>query len=256
MKNITYGIAVVLVIAAAIFFLNKEPAVTDAKIDADEAASSISDKEQPVLLPPASPRAPAKDNLATPAKPLEEKGPAPQYEHIASRLDAMQQRRPHEDFDPAAVAAAVQRPTAWTPAEEVPEELPLEPDEFSDGRQFIQFDSLKLETLMPGDNVEVSIEELGEDYTVVIDEVKKHDYSNISWYGHIDGDDGQIYSVSFTRGDSLTVGGLSTPDGHYVLQAHGNNGWIASSGLLYKIDPNVPDVIYPEDVMRENNGEG
>ena len=254
MKNITYAIAAVLVIGAAIFLFNREPAVSDAKTAVDEAASSVGN-QQPALLPPASPRAPGSDH-STSAKPQAEKTTAPEYEHIATRLDAMHQRRPNENFDPAAVAAAVERPTAWAPAEEVPTELPLEPEEFSDGRQFIQFDSLKLETLMPGDNVEVRVEELGDDYTVVIDEVKKHDYSNISWYGHIDGDDGQTYSVSFTRGEGLTVGGLSTPDGHYVLQAHGNNGWIASSGLLYKIDPNVPDVIYPEDVMGESNGEG
>ncbi len=254
MKNITYVIVAILVIGATIFFLNREPPVSDSKVDVDKTASSI-DNEQPTLLPPASPRAAGKNNLTASAKSQEEKGPAPEYEHIAERLDAMQRRRPGEHFDPAAVAAAVQRDTAWAPAEEIPTELPLEPEEFSDGRQFIQFDSLKLETLMPGDNVKVRVEELGEDYTVVIDEIKKHDYSNISWYGHIDGDDGQTYSVSFTRGEGLTVGGLSTPEGHYVLQAHGNNGWIASSGLLYKIDPNVPDVIYPEDVMQQNYGE-
>lgn len=171
------------------------------------------------------------------------------YPQIADRLDAMQQRRPNLNFDPAEVAAATQRESAWAPAQETPKNLPLEAEELTDGREFIQLDSLKIETLMPGDSVKVAIQDTGEIYTVEMDRVEKHDYNSISWYGHIDGQDGQTYQVSFTRGESLTVGGLSTPDGHYVLQAHGNNGWVASSALLFKSDPNVPDVVYPEDVM-------
>jgi hypothetical protein len=101
--------------------------------------------------------------------------------------------------------------------------------------------------------VKVTIDETGEDYNVTVDRVEKHDYNSISWYGHIEGADGQTYSVSFTRGETLTVGGLDTPEGHYVLQAHGNNGWIASSALLFKIDPNVDDAIYPHDVEQQVN---
>ncbi len=167
------------------------------------------------------------------------------------RLTAMQERRPNQHFDPVAVEAAMTRQNAWAPAEEVPEDLPLQPEEFTDGRQFIALDSLKIETLMPGDDVKVTIEETGQDYSVAVDRVEKHDYNSISWYGHIEGADGQTYSVSFTRGEKLTVGGLDTPEGHYVLQAHGNNGWIASSALLFKIDPKVDDAIYPHEVEQQ-----
>lgn len=256
MKKLTYGIAAAAVIVAAIFLFNREQTTNNADTDARQEASSVNEKPEPDLLPPASPLAPTQGRPSTPTKQQNENEPAQNYEAIAERLDAMQQRRPQQNFDPAAVAAAIKRPDAWAPAEEIPKELPLKPEEFSDGRQFIQLDSLKLETLMPGDNFKVRVDELGEEYTVVIDQVKKHDYDSISWYGHIDGNDGQTYDVSFTRGKDLTVGGLSTPDGHYVLQAHGKNGWIASSGLLFKVDPNVPDVIYPEDVMKETSGEG
>ena len=44
------------------------------------------------------------------------------------------------------------------------------------------------------------------------------------------------------------VGGLDTPDGHFVIQAHGNKGWIASSQLLFKADTSVSDAIHPADV--------
>lgn len=169
------------------------------------------------------------------------------YTQIEARLEAMRQRRPERNFDVVAVEAAMKRDTAWSPAVEVPNDLPLEPEELTDGRQFIQLDGLKIETLMPGDNVRVSIDETGQEYLVSMDRVEKHDYDSISWHGHIDGADGQTYSVSFTRGKQLTVGGLDTPDGHYVLQAQGNNGWIASSDLLFKVDPNVDDAIYPHE---------
>ena len=167
---------------------------------------------------------------------------------LQERIATMQQRRPDQQYSPADVAAAVNRTNTWAATDEVPRELPLKPEEFTDGRQFIDLDSLKIETLVPGDLVNVRVDKNAKDYKVVIDRVEKHDYNSISWYGHIQGDDGQKYSVSFTRGEQLTVGGLDTPDGHYVLQAHGNKGWVASSQLLFKADTSVSDAIHPGDV--------
>ena len=167
---------------------------------------------------------------------------------LQERLATMQQRRPNQQFSNSEVAAAVDRTTSWTPAADIPRELPLQPEEFTDGRQFIELDSLKIETLMPGDQINVRVDENAKDYKVTIDKVEKHDYNSISWYGHIQGDDGQKYSVSFTRGEQLTVGGIDTPDGHYVLQGHGDKGWIASSQLLFKADTSVSDAIHPADV--------
>jgi hypothetical protein len=167
---------------------------------------------------------------------------------LDARIATMQQRRPNQEFSPSEVAAAVNRTNSWAPTDNIPRELPLEQEEFSDGRQFIELDSLKIETLVPGDQVNVRVDQNGKDYKVIIDRVEKHDYNSISWYGHIQGDDGQKYSVSFTRGEQLTVGGVDTPDGHYVLQAHGNKGWVASSQLLFKADTSVSDAIHPADV--------
>lgn len=167
---------------------------------------------------------------------------------LQERLAAMQQRRPNQPFSNSEVAAAVNRTSSWKPTEDIPLELPLQPEEFTDGRQFIELDSLKIETLMPGDQISVRVDENAKDYQVTIDKIEKHNYNSISWHGHIEGDDGQKYSVSFTRGEQLTVGGLDTPDGHFVLQAHGNKGWIASSQLLFKADTSVSDAIHPADV--------
>jgi hypothetical protein len=160
------------------------------------------------------------------------------------RLDVMHQRRQGQTYPSVALAAAVERDTAWAPTDEVPKSLPLKPEEFIDGRQFIRLDPLKIESLMPGDTIFVTVEKLGKQYPVKIDSVEVHGDGRISWHGHLEGSHNH-YNVTFTRGESLTVGGLETPDGHYVLQAHGANGWIASSQLLFKFNPKEPDYVVP-----------
>ncbi|WP_331346041.1 hypothetical protein [Cellvibrio sp. UBA7661] len=167
---------------------------------------------------------------------------------LKKRLTTMHARRPNQHFNSEDVAAAAKRTTTWTATDTIHRELPLAEEEFNDGRQFIELDSLKIETLMPGDQVNMRVDEKSNEYKVTIDRIEKHDYNSISWYGHIEGNDGQRYQVSFTRGEHLTVGGMDTPDGHFVIQAHGNKGWIASSQLLFKQDTSVTDAIHPADV--------
>lgn len=174
------------------------------------------------------------------------------FRYIQDRLTAMQERRPNKHFDPEEVAAAIERDVAWKPLKEVPKELPLKPEEFTDGREFISMDGLKIETLMPGDRMRLPIKALNKEYDVTIDNVEKHDYNSISWNGHIEGGDGRMYNVTFTRGESLTVGGMDTPDGQYEIQANGQNGWIASANQLFK---NHVDPIDPKTITDPNNAQ-
>ena len=202
------------------------------------ATHSVGNSPDAVAAAPATQTnsAPATDNNASDKT-------QPSFEE---RLSAMQQRRPNRTYNEADVRAAVQRDSAWS--NETPDnldELPLESEALNDGRQIITFDPLKLETLMPGDQVNVSIDETGEQYTVNINRIEQHDYNSVSWYGEINGNDGQTYQVSFTQGETLTVGGLSTPDGNYQLQAHGDAGWIASSASLFKVQEGQTDAIVP-----------
>lgn len=183
----------------------------------------------------------AKVKSSSTTKPVEKKE-MHIYPRLQARLDVMEQRRPDVEFDPAEVDAAMSRESAWEPKAEVPTNLPLTQEELTDGRKFIEFDSMKIETLMPGDQVSIAIDEDNRTYQMVVESVENHDYETISWKGHLDVGDGENYRVSFTRGKDLTVGGIDTPEGNYVVQAHGNTGWIASSGLLYKehTDPIIP----------------
>ncbi len=248
MKNIKYFVVVAAVAVVALVLLNlrsplEEPVLEELPSVAD---AETLPQETTTFSTPAPTTTVTTTTTATTARTASETQDQMNFEE---RMREMQNRRPELNFDPAEVEAAVARETAWAEAEEIPRHLPLKPDEFTDGRDFIQLDSLKIETLMPGDEVKIQIDDLGVEYAVSIDRVEKHDYDNISWYGHIDGPDGQIYHVSFTRGNNITFGGIETPDGgHYVIQSHGNDGWIASSGLLFKTDPDLKtDAILPSD---------
>lgn len=166
---------------------------------------------------------------------------------LKARMQAIQQRRPDLDLNTNEVALAVAKENAWEESETIPQHLPLSPEEFLDGRQFIKFDTLKLETLMPGDSLKIDGVDGFGDYDAIIDRVVQHNPESISWYGHIDSRDGESYDINFTRGKFLTVGGINTPEGHYALQAHGDDGWVASSALLFKVDENHTDEMYPEE---------
>lgn len=246
------GITVVALLAT--YYLKGDKAISTVTTDAPEKSTPDTSVTNPAPTtaiassPQTAPQTTAKADQKT------------DYRYLQDRLEAMQQRRPTMQFDPAQVAAAIERDTAWKPLKELPKELPLKPEEFTDGREFISLDSLKIETLMPGDKMRVPIKAVGREYEVIIDNIEKHDYNSISWNGHIEGGDGRNYNATFTRGESLTVGGMDTPDGQYELQAHGNNGWIASANVLFKnhVDPIDPNTVEPGaiPVQPKNNSKG
>jgi hypothetical protein len=189
------------------------------------------------LFSETSPATPTAKKMAGGAKKVNKN-----FNAIQERLDIMHERRPNMTYEPEEVAEALTRTDAWSPATEIPKTLPLSEEEFADGREFINFDAMKIETLIPGDNLKLALSDTGQQYDVNIDDVEVIDPTRTTWRGHITGTDGNSYEVSFTRGANLTVGGVDTPDGNYVIQAHGNKGWVASSALLFKkhVDPIDP----------------
>lgn len=199
-------------------------------------------EDEPVIQQPAAIEMTTTKTSPQVPKTVSDDFAAEDYQYVQDRLDIMRARRPDVSYNADDVAAALARHDAWSPSPVTPTDLPLQPEELVDGREFIDFDSLKLETLVPGDSVKLAIGDTGQQYNVNIDDVQQQDESRITWKGHIEGYDGEKYHVSFTKGETLTVGGIDTPDGHYVIQAHGNKGWVASSGLLFKehADPIVP----------------
>lgn len=168
----------------------------------------------------------------------------PDYPQLQTRLEAMRERRPSRSFDAEQVVDTLSQREAWSRVEEPPEELPLTRVEKFDGREFIRFNRDRVEALMPGDTLEIPIWQLGERYTMRVDRAEIHNNGSVTWHGHLE-NFSETHRVTITVGDGLSVGGMDTPRGHYVLQAHGESGWIASSETLFKRNETETDMIIP-----------
>lgn len=243
MKKIAYTAGLAMAVAGGIWWsLSQAPGPQPEQSAAQTAAASS--QQRGGANDNRNSAGPDPDNAA-------EAGDRSVPEEIRERVATMNARRPGRHFTAQEVARAVARRDMWSSTDAVAtEKIPLEEEQLHDGRQLVQFSPLKLESLQAGDRVAIDITEANTAYEVVIDRVKKHDYDSISWYGHIDGNDGQRYQVSFTRGESLTVGGIDTPAGNFQLQAHDDAGWIASSGSLFETSGET-DAIYPPDMAAQ-----
>ena len=166
------------------------------------------------------------------------------YPDLQTRLDAMHQRHAGKKYSAREVVDALVKGDAWEELEEIPTTLPLSQEDLHDGREFIRFNQLRIETLMPGDILELPIAQLGTRFFMEIDNTKIHDNGSVSINGELKDFD-EEFRVTMTVGENLSLAGIDTPNGHYVLQAHGDIGWIASSQTLFKPDLSQADVILP-----------
>lgn len=176
----------------------------------------------------------------------------PDYPQLQTRLDAMRERQPGRSFDAEQVVETMAQSEAWARVDTPPEELPLTPVEKFDGREFIRFNPRRIETLMPGDTLEIPIWQLGANYKMRVDRTENHDNGSVTWHGHLENFN-EPHRVTITVGDGLSLGGIDTPNGHYVLQAHGEAGWIASSETLFKRNEAETDMIIPPAGEAEEN---
>ena len=168
------------------------------------------------------------------------------YPDLQTRLDAMHQRHAGKKYSAREVVDALAKGNAWEELEEIPTTLPLSQEDLHDGREFIRFNQLRIETLMPGDVLELPIAQLGTRFFMEIDNTEIHDNGSVSINGELK-DFSEEFRVTMTVGKNLSLAGIDTPNGHYVLQAHGDIGWIASSQTLFKPDLSQADVIMPPD---------
>lgn len=168
----------------------------------------------------------------------------PDYPQLQTRLDAMQKRHPGRAFEPEQVVETMAQAEAWARMDNPPEGLPLTPVEKFDGREYIRFNPKRVETLMPGDTLEIPIWQLGARYKMRVDYAETHPNGSVTWHGHLENFN-DPHRVNITVGNGLSLGGIETPSGHYVLQAHGEAGWIASSETLFKRNENETDMVIP-----------
>jgi hypothetical protein len=171
----------------------------------------------------------------------------PNYATFKDRVYEVQARRNGQHIDPAQLWLASQQPNAWTPVNNSSDALNLSDEERNDGRKFIEFSPLKLESLVAGDTLEIDMGAAGQSFKAKIDEVRSEDNGkNVTWTGD-SLDTNYPGHLTITKGDTLIVGGITTPDGHYELQVHGNEGWIVSSATIFKgVDQQI---IVPQDLL-------
>ncbi|WP_308366350.1 MULTISPECIES: hypothetical protein [unclassified Microbulbifer] len=176
----------------------------------------------------------------------------PDYPQLEARLEAMQERQPGRSFDPEKVVETMARTEAWERVATHPDDLPLTSEQKFDGREFIHFNPLRIETLMPGDTLKIPVWQLGTNFEMRVDYAETHKNGSVTWHGHLENYN-ESHRVVITVGEGLSLAGIDTPNGHYVLQAHGESGWIASSETLFKRNEHETDMVTPPKGGPEEN---
>jgi hypothetical protein len=173
----------------------------------------------------------------------------PSYATFEERVSTVVARRHGKAIDPALLYEASKKETAWVALSEIPNTLDLTLEQKLDGREFIKIDPLKIESLVHGDTLEITIAQLNSTYTAHITDVVSEDEGrNVTWLGYLEGLESPN-TLTITRGKDLIVGGISTPNALYSLQAHGDIGWIVDSATLF-VGGDQPILVTP-DMMNE-----
>jgi aspartate 1-decarboxylase len=104
-----------------------------------------------------------------------------------------------------------------------------------------------------GDQLEIPINQTGKIYQAEITQAVVNTDGSVTWNGQLMDELGEVasesgspYSVTITSGQKIVSGGIFTPEGHFVIEAVGDQGWIANASTLFKFDENKPDYVIPE----------
>lgn len=178
----------------------------------------------------------------------------PDYPTLSMRLEEMQARRNGRSFSKTAVLQALEQPYAWESDPEAGANLPLTYEQKNSGRSFVRFSPMRLEVLVPGDRMLLPVPPEKTEYEMLVTQVDVESDGSVTWTGELVGLLSE-HEVTLSRGNNLTVGGISTPTAFYAFQAHGHEGWMASSNTLSTQAPGVPDAIVPPIDTKEEKGE-
>lgn len=168
-------------------------------------------------------------------------GDNPEFPTLQSRLTEMHARREGREFAPAEVLAAIEQDSAWEADDSLADQFQLSDEDRYDGRVFIDMNPLKIESLMPGDTMEIPIQQDNATYQMVVEAVEEHGDGSVTWRGQLE-DFPEDNQVMITQSEGVTHGSVFTPRKPWVIQAYGNAGWVVASGTLFKggeklIDP-------------------
>ncbi|WP_150304657.1 hypothetical protein [Pseudomonas saliphila] len=231
---------------------------TDAMYDAAARSAQQRSQAQNRQIADATGQTAAEDSAMTDADQLPEEQLTelnPDYPTMAMRLHEMSARRDGRAFDSAQVRDALSASAAWNASDDAGAGLDLSDEERNDGREFIEFKRMKLETLVAGDTLELPISQSGQIYQAEITQALANSDGSVTWHGKlvdelgaVTDESGSAYDVTFTSGQRMASGGMFTPEGHFVIEAVGEQGWIANASTLFKFDENEPDYVIPDDL--------
>lgn len=175
------------------------------------------------------------------------------YPTLQHRIMEMRNRRNGQPVDADAVATVLQEPEAWQPLAQLSDQFPLSEQQRHDGREFIRINQLKIESLVPGDTLELRIHQTNQHFTARIDQVSAGIDNTLNWVGTLQNngvDVGPGAQVYFTKAGDLLIGGITTLHGHFELEARGSEGWIAQSATLFKHSDEV--TVVSEDLLAQS----
>lgn len=169
------------------------------------------------------------------------------YATLEDRMAELGRLRPRSQPSAEEVARLMEEPAAWAKGTFSPSDVdtPDERQRPTSDKQYIAFNARKIETLLPGDKLEIPIEAARATYVMTVESVQNHGNGDITWSGSLDDDSG-TYPVTFTQNEAaLTVGGVSTPAGHFLLEVRNGKGWILTSRVMGDGGSGEPDFATP-----------
>lgn len=169
------------------------------------------------------------------------------YATLDERMAELGKLRPGMQLSAEEVARLMEEPAAWAKGSFPPSDVdtPDERQRPASDKQYIAFNANKIETLLPGDKLEIPIEAARATYVMTVESVENHGNGDVTWSGSLDDDSG-TYPVSFTQNQAaLTVGGVSTPSGHFLLEVRNGKGWILTSRVMGDGGTGEPDFVTP-----------
>lgn len=284
MRNPVFAIALVVLVLVAVLF-GRDLMLLFNPVDntvSDAGSDQPATEEANGTLPPANPFTDKRSEKTDTSNPAQQaltasppSDPTPDAEQRASdefiaelngdyptldmRMDEMNARRPDQSFNEDAVREALLQERMWQEHGQPSDELGLSVEEKHDGREFILFDRLRLETLVAGDEIEIPIQQANKTYRASITESHVNADGSVTWNGELFDELGAVKdqagnpaTLTLTSGDRMMSGGMFTPEGHFVIEAKHSQGWIASAHTLFKFNENEPDVVIPGELQGDD----
>lgn len=225
-----------------------QPAVVDpvAVVDPSMPSAPI---DQQVNAGTTKPSNKGKDTSADPASEVDvfaERDDNPEYETFYDRYQDIVARRAGMQYDPDALYQAMQQPGAWEETTDAPTDFDLTDAEMNDGRSFINFSEMKLESLAPGDTLKITIGKDDIDFEAKISQVRSEGTGeSVTWYGESNSP-GSTDTITITQADGLTVGGIFTEQGLYQLEVKNGKGYIVNNATLFRHGQDQQVYVPPE----------